>query len=161
MFSDQLPDRIAEYTDQLLSRYKFKLVIPDGGSADGCFPARPGWELAASRQVESARYEAIYTRLVKAYKSSARVAKMHGATVFCSEPATEVQTVLDLKDVTDIAGIDLYPHMHQQRSIFGFLRWWWQTAHLPLCISEFGIPGNIQPERQYRRVQQVRSGGHR
>jgi hypothetical protein len=70
---------------------------------------------------------------------------MHGATVFCSEPATEVQTVLDLSDVTDIAGIDLYPHMHKQRTILGFFRWWWQTAHLPLCISEFGTPETYNP----------------
>jgi hypothetical protein len=56
-----------------------------------------------------------------------------------------VQTVVDLSDVTDIAGIDLYPHMHQQRSIIGFFRWWWQTAHLPLCISEFGTPETYNP----------------
>jgi hypothetical protein len=93
-------------------------------------------------------YAAIYERLVHAYKASARVAKLHGATVFCSEPATEVQTVVDLSDVTDIAGIDLYPHMHQQRSIIDFFRWWWHTAHLPLCISEFGTPETYDPAKQ-------------
>jgi hypothetical protein len=35
--------------------------------------------------------------------------------------------------------------MHQQRSIIGFFRWWWQTAHLPLCISEFGTPETYNP----------------
>ena len=144
VFSDQFPDRIAEYTDQLLSRYKFKLVIPIVEVQMDAFQrGRVGnWQPHGKSK---RAYEAIYTRLVNAYKASARVAKMHGATVFCSEPATELQTVLDLKDVTDIAGIDLYPHMHQQRSIVGFLRWWWQTAHLPLCISEFGIPETYNP----------------
>jgi len=144
VLSDQLPDRIAEYTDQLLSRYKFKLVIPVVEVQMDAFQrGRVGnWQ---PHFKSKAGYEAIYSRLVQAYKSSARVAKMHGATVFCSEPATEVQTVLDLKDVTDVAGIDLYPHMHQQHSIFGFLRWWWQTAHMPLCISEFGIPETFNP----------------
>ncbi|HYP04683.1 MAG TPA: beta-galactosidase, partial [Bryobacteraceae bacterium] len=28
VFADQLPDRLAEYTDQVLTRYKFRLVIP-------------------------------------------------------------------------------------------------------------------------------------
>jgi hypothetical protein len=35
--------------------------------------------------------------------------------------------------------------MHKQRTILGFFRWWWQTAHLPLCISEFGTPETYNP----------------
>ena len=144
VFADQLPDRIAEYTDRLLTRYKFKLVIPVVEVQMDAFQrGRVGnWQPHGKT---TGVYKAIYARLVAAYKASARVAKMHGATVFCSEPATEVQTVVDLSDVTDIAGIDLYPHMHQQRSIIGFFRWWWQTAHLPLCISEFGTPETYNP----------------
>jgi hypothetical protein len=65
--------------------------------------------------------------------------------VFCSEPATEVQTVIDLGDSVDIAGIDLYPHMHRQMSILGYFRHWWRSAHLPLCISEFGTPETYDP----------------
>ena len=139
VFADQLPDRIAEYTDRLLTRYKFRLVIPVVEVQMDAFQrGRAGnWQPHGK---SASSYAAIYERLVHAYKASARVAKMHGATVFCSEPATEIQTVLDLSDVTDIAGIDLYPHMHQQRSIIGFFRWWWHTAHMPLCISEFGTP---------------------
>jgi hypothetical protein len=144
VFADQLPDRIAEYTDRLLTRYRFKLVIPVVEVQMDAFQrGRVGnWQPHGKSE---AIYKAIYERLVQAYKSSARVAKLHGATVFCSEPATEVQTVVDLSDVTDIAGIDLYPHMHQQRSIIEFFRWWWHTAHLPLCISEFGTPETYNP----------------
>jgi Beta-galactosidase len=147
VFADQLPDRIAEYTDRLLTRYAFKLVIPVVEVQMDAFQrGRVGNWQPHGKSV--AVYEAIYGRLVQAYKSAARVAKMHGATVVCSEPATEIQTVVDLSDVTDIAGIDLYPHMHQQRSILSFLRWWWQTAHLPLCISEFGTPETYNPATQ-------------
>lgn len=145
VFAAQLPDRIAEYTDRLLTRYNFKLVIPVVEVQMDAFQrGRAGnWQPhGTSEEV----YNQIYARLVAAYKASALVAKIHGATVVCSEPATEVQTVLDLSGVTDIAGIDLYPHMHKQRSIVGFLRWWWQTAHLPLCISEFGTPETYDPE---------------
>ena len=126
------------------TRYKFRLVIPVVEVQMDAFQrGRVGnWQPHGK---SASSYTAIYNRLVHAYKASARVAKMHGATVFCSEPATEVQTVLDLSDVTDIAGIDLYPHMHKQRSIIGFFRWWWQTAHLPLCISEFGTPETYDP----------------
>jgi hypothetical protein len=144
VFAEQLPDRLAEYTDKLLTRYRFKLVIPVVEVQMDAFQrGRVGnWQPHGKSK---AVYNAIYERLVNAYKASARVAKLHGATVFCSEPATEIQTVLDLRDVTDVAGIDLYPHMHQQRSILGFFRWWWQTAHLPLCISEFGTPETYNP----------------
>jgi hypothetical protein len=144
VFADQLPDRLAEYTDRLLTRYQFKLVIPVVEVQMDAFQrGRVGnWQPHGK---SPAAFKKIYARLVAAYKASARVAKMHGATVFCSEPATEVQTVLDLSDVTDIAGIDLYPHMHKQRTILGFFRWWWQTAHLPLCISEFGTPETYNP----------------
>jgi len=144
VFSAQLPDRIAEYTDQLLSRYKFRLVIPIVEVQMDAFQrGRVGnWQPHFKSETG---YTLIYNRLVAAYKASARVAKLHGATVFCSEPATEVQTVVDLSDVTDIAGIDLYPHMHKQKSVVEFLRWWWQTAHLPLCISEFGTPETYNP----------------
>ena len=147
VFADQLPDRIAEYTDRLLTRYRFRLVIPVVEVQMDAFQrGRVGnWQPHGK---SASSYAAIYERLVHAYKASARVAKMHGATVFCSEPATEIQTVLDLSDVTDIAGIDLYPHMHQQRSIIGFFRWWWHTAHMPLCISEFGTPETYDPATQ-------------
>jgi hypothetical protein len=73
------------------------------------------------------------------------VARQHGATVFCSEPASEVQTVIDLRESVDIAGIDLYPHMHKQYSVLGYFRHWWKSANLPLCISEFGTPETYDP----------------
>lgn len=144
VFSDQLPDRIAEYTDRLLTRYRFKLVIPVVEVQMDAFQRGRVGNWQPHCKSESA-YNEIYARLVAAYKASARVAKFHGATVFCSEPATEVQTVIDLSDVTDVAGIDLYPHMHKQRSIIEFFRWWWHAAHLPLCISEFGTPETYNP----------------
>jgi hypothetical protein len=65
--------------------------------------------------------------------------------VVCSEPATEIQTVLDLKGSIDIAGIDLYPHMHKRRTILGYFRQWWKAAQVPLCISEFGTPETYDP----------------
>lgn len=144
VFAQQLPDRIAEYTHQLLARYKFKLVIPVVEVQMDAFQRGRAGNWQPHGKSEDV-YLRIYKNLVEAFKASARVAKLHGATVVCSEPATEVQTVVDLSDVTDIAGIDLYPHMHQQHSIIEFLRWWWRTAHLPLCISEFGTPETYNP----------------
>jgi hypothetical protein len=90
-------------------------------------------------------YRLIYQNLLRAFRRSAEVARQHGATVFCSEPASEVQTVVDLRDSVDIAGIDLYPHMHKQFSVLGYFRHWWKSAGLPLCISEFGTPETYDP----------------
>ena len=144
VYADSLPDAIAGYTDKLLTRYGFKLVIPVVEVQMDAFQrGRIGNWQPHRKSVRA--YNEIYKRLVEAYKASARVAKLHGATVVCSEPATEIQTVVELSDVTDIAGIDLYPHMHKQKSIIDFLRWWWHTAHLPLCISEFGTPETFNP----------------
>ena len=56
-----------------------------------------------------------------------------------------MQTVIDLHDSVDIAGIDLYPHMHRQYSVLGYFRHWWKSAGLPLCISEFGTPETYDP----------------
>src|SRR5687767_658442 len=144
VLSERLPDCLAEYTDRLLDRYGFRLVIPVVEVQMDAFQrGRIGnWQ---PHLKSAAAYKTIYANLVKAYKASARVAKLHGATVFCSEPASEVQTVVELSDVTDIAGIDLYPHVHKKYSVLGYLRWWWQTAHLPLCISEFGTPETYDP----------------
>ena len=144
VLSERLPDCLADYTNRLLTRYGFRLVIPVVEVQMDAFQrGRVGnWQ---PHLKSAAAYKAIYANLVKAYEASARVAKLHGATVFCSEPASEVQTVVDLSDVTDVAGIDLYPHVHKKYSVLGYLRWWWQTAHLPLCISEFGTPETYDP----------------
>jgi Beta-galactosidase len=140
----QLADRLAKYTDRLLSRYHFRLVIPVVEvQMDACQRALLGnWE---PHLRSPAQYRAIHANLVKAFRASAVVARQHGATVFCSEPAPAIQTVLELRDWIDIAGIDLYPHMHKQRSVIGWFRHWWRTAGKPLCISEFGTPETYDP----------------
>jgi len=90
-------------------------------------------------------YRTIYRNLIKAFRQSAAIARSHGATVFCSEPASEARTVLDFGDAVDVAGIDLYPHMHKQMSVLGYFRHWWTTTGKPLCISEFGTPETYNP----------------
>jgi hypothetical protein len=65
--------------------------------------------------------------------------------VVCSEPAPDIDTVLAFGNSVDIAGIDLYPHMHQERTIVGYLRHWWNNAGVPLCLSEFGTPETWDP----------------
>ncbi|MGH9633132.1 MAG: hypothetical protein ACRD7E_32915, partial [Bryobacteraceae bacterium] len=50
------------------------------------------------------------------------------------------------RDSIDVAGIDLYPHMHKRRSIIGYLRQWWEAARLPLFLSEFGTPESYNPK---------------
>jgi hypothetical protein len=144
VLSVRLSDRLEQFTDRLLSRYNFRLVIPVVEVAMDAFQrGRVGaWQPHLKSRED---YDAIHANLVRAFKASARVAHAHGSTVVCSEPATEIQTVLDLKDSIDIAGIDLYPHMHKRRTILGFFRQWWKAAQVPLCISEFGSPETYDP----------------
>ncbi|HYP13247.1 MAG TPA: beta-galactosidase [Bryobacteraceae bacterium] len=144
VLSSRLADRTAKYTDALLSRYHFRLVIPVVEvQMDACQRGLTGnWQPHFKSQVQ---YRTIHTHLVKAFKAGAAVARHHGATVFCSEPAPALETVLQLSDSFDIAGIDLYPHLHRQRSVVGWFRHWWKTARKPLCISEFGTPESYDP----------------
>jgi hypothetical protein len=145
VLSAQLGDRLAKYTDKLLSRYHFRLVIPIVEvQMDACQRGLLGsWQPHLKGQ---AYYRKIHDNLVRAFRAGAAVARQHGATVFCSEPAPAVSTVLELRDSIDIAGIDLYPHMHRQRSVIGWFRHWWRSAGRPLCISEFGTPETYNPD---------------
>jgi hypothetical protein len=144
VLSSQLADRIAIYTDRLLSRYNFRLVIPIVEVQMDAFQRGlvGNWQPHFKHR---AQYRRMHQNLVAAFKAGAAVAKQHGATVFCSEPATEVTTVLELRDSVDIAGIDLYPHMHHQRSVIDWFRYWWNSVEKPLCISEFGTPETYDP----------------
>jgi hypothetical protein len=144
VYSPALADSVAEYTHRILSRYNFRLVIPIVEVQMEAFQrGRVGnWQ---PHQKGRTSYRLIYENLLKAFRQSAAVAKSHGATVFCSEPASEIQTLIDLRDSIDIAGIDLYPHMHRKWSVLEYFRRWWQAAHKPLCISEFGTPETFNP----------------
>jgi hypothetical protein len=144
VLSDQLPDRLAKYIDKLLSRYRFRLIIPivevqmeamQRGLMGNWQPHLKG----------RAHYRKMHDNLVRAFIAGATVARQHGATVFCSEPAPAIDTLVALRNAIDIAGIDLYPHLHRQRSILGWLRLWWRTAGKPLCLSEFGTPETYDP----------------
>ncbi|HYO83497.1 MAG TPA: beta-galactosidase [Bryobacteraceae bacterium] len=144
VYSPALPDHVAEYTDRILSRYHFRLVIPIVEVQMEAF--QRGW-LGNWQPHQKSRtsYRLILKNVIKAFKSSASVAHAHGATVFCSEPASELETVAQLSDSIDIAGIDLYPHMHRQWTVLGYLQRWSRAAGKPLCISEFGIPETYDP----------------
>jgi hypothetical protein len=144
VFAKNLADDVSEYTERLLSRYKFRLVIPIVEVQMEAF--QRGWLGNWQPHLKSrTSYNLIKTNMVKAFRQSAVIAKSHGATVFCSEPASEIQTVVDLGDAVDIAGIDLYPHMHRQHSVVDYLKLWWNTARKPICISEFGTPETYNP----------------
>jgi hypothetical protein len=97
--------------------------------------------------------------LMTAFRASSAVARSHGATVFCSEPAPAISTVVALRDSIDIAGIDLYPHMHKHRSVAGWFRYWWKEARLPLCISEFGTPETYNPVTRIDAYEQYVTAG--
>jgi hypothetical protein len=144
VYSNALADSVAEYTDRILSRYHFRLVIPIVEVQMEAFQRGlvGNWQ---PHQKSRTSYRLIYENLLKAFRQSAAVAKSHGATVFCSEPASEIQTLLDLRDSIDIAGIDLYPHMHRKWPVLEYFRRWWQAGGRPLCISEFGTPETFDP----------------
>jgi hypothetical protein len=150
VLSDRLADRVAIYTDQLLSRYNFRLVIPIVEvQMDACQRGLLGnWQPHFRNRTQ---YRRMHQNLIRAFHAGAVVAKQHGATVFCSEPAPEISTVLALRDAIDIAGIDLYPHMHRRRSVIGWFRHWWKLAGKPLCISEFGTPETYDPHTRLDR----------
>lgn len=163
VYSADLADHVAEYTDRILSRYHFRLVIPIVEVQMDAF--QRGW-LGNWQPHGRSRtsYRLIYNNLLKAFRQSSAVARSHGATVLCSEPASEIQTVLDLRDSIDIAGIDLYPHMHKRWSIFGYLKRWWEAARLPICISEFGTPETFDPATRrdsYNRFVRAGTDRHR
>lgn len=145
VFASDLPQHVAEYTDKLMSRYRFRHVVPVVEVQMDAF--QRGW-LGNWQPHQKSRtsYRLIYNNLLKAFRASSAVARSYGATVFCSEPASEAQTVVDLGDAVDIAGIDLYPHMHKQWSIEGYLRHWHKVTGKPLCISEFGTPETYNPQ---------------
>ena len=144
VFASNLAEDVAEYTDRILSRYHFRLVIPVVEVQMDAFQrGRIGnWQ---PHQKSRTSYRLIYNNLLNAFRASAAVAHQHSATVFCSEPASELATVEALRDSFDIAGIDLYPHMHKQWSVLGYLQRWWKAAGKPLCLSEFGIPETYNP----------------
>ncbi len=144
IFAEELPERLAEFTHRLLERYHFRLVIPIVEVQMEAF--QRGMSGNWQPHVRNRRtYEQMRQNLVKAFHASAKVAHEHGATVVCSEPAPEIETVLDLKSSVDIAGIDLYPNMHKQKSIAGWLREWHNATGLPVCLSEFGTPESFRP----------------
>ena len=142
--SDGLSDAVAEYTDAVLSRYRFRLVIPIVEVETDAFQrgAAGNWQ---PHERSQAAYRRIHQNLITAFRAGAEIARSHNATVFCSEPASAIDTVLDLRGSFDIAGIDLYPHMHRELSILGHLRRWWSAAQRPLCIGEFGTPETYDP----------------
>ena len=144
VYSADLPNYVSEYTERLLARYHFKHVIPIVEVQMDAF--QRGWIGNWQPHGKSrTSYRLIYDNLVKSFRQSAAIARSHGATVFCSEPASEIKTVLDLGEAVDIAGIDLYPHMHKQKSVIDYFRQWWKAAGKPLCISEFGTPETYNP----------------
>ncbi len=144
VFATNLTDDLCEYTERLLARYKFRYVIQ---VVEVQMEAHQrGWIGNWQPHLKSrSSYKLILGNLVKAFRQSAAIAKSHGATVFCSEPASEIETVLALGDAVDIAGIDLYPHMHRKFSVVDYLRMWWRTIGKPICISEFGTPETYNP----------------
>lgn len=144
VLSPSLSDRLALYTDKLLSRYSFRHVIPIVEvQMDACQRGLLGkWQPHLKSRTA---YKKIHANLVSAFKAGAAVAREHKATVFCSEPAPATSTVAELWNSIDIAGIDLYPHMHRKRSVFGWFKHWWQSIGKPLCISEFGTPETYDP----------------
>ena len=144
VYSAQLADRLAEYTDKLLTRYGFRLVIPIVEVSMEAFQRGliGNWQPHYKSRRE---YDRMLANLIGAFQASAKVAHEHGATVVCSEPASEAKVVVQLGDCVDIAGIDLYPHMHKARSIIGYFRHWWKTTGKPLCLSEFGTPETYDP----------------
>lgn len=144
VLSEQLADRLAEFTHRLLERYHFRLVIPVVEVAMEAFQRGllGNWQPHLKGR---SHYREIHRNVVKAFKASAKVAHEHGATVFCSEPAPDIRTVKELRDSIDIAGIDLYPHMHNRHSIIGYLRQWHKASGKPLCLSEFGTPESYNP----------------
>lgn len=144
VYAAELPDRLAQYTDKLLARYGFRLVIPVVEVQMEAYQRGllGNWQPHFKSRRE---FDRMHANLVKAFQASAAVAHQYGATVVCSEPATEIQTVLDLGDAVDIAGIDLYPHMHRKRSISAYFRQWWKAIGKPLCLSEFGTPESFNP----------------
>jgi hypothetical protein len=146
VYSNHLPEIVAEYTDRILSRYKFRMVIPIVEVQMDAF--QRGW-LGNWEPHEKSRtsYRLIYNNLMNAFRASARVARSHGSIVFCSEAASEIQTVRDLRDSIDIAGIDLYPHMHNKWPVVEYFRQWWRALHLPICVSEFGMPERSESDR--------------
>ncbi|MBI3281898.1 MAG: beta-galactosidase [Acidobacteria bacterium] len=142
--SQRLPERLAEYTERLLTRYRFALVIPIVEvQMDAWQRGRVGnWQ---PHFKANTAYRAITANLVRAFQSSARVARAHGAMVLCSEPAPAIDVVRQLRDSIDVAGIDLYPLVHRRRTLIGWLRHWWREIGRPLCLSEFGTPESYNP----------------
>jgi hypothetical protein len=147
VLSSRLADRLSIYTDRLMSRYRFKLVIPIVEVQMEALQ-RGMWGKWQPHLKGARSYRRIWTNLVDAFRASANVAREYGATIVCSEPAPDIDTVLALGDAVDIAGIDLYPHLHRKRSIVGYFRQWWQAARKPLCLSEFGTPESYDPRER-------------
>jgi hypothetical protein len=144
VLSPRLNERLEIFTDKLLERYRFRLVIPVVEVAMESM--QRGLIGKWQPHIRSkAGHRRIWTNLVHAFRASAKVAHEHGAHVVCSEPAPDIDTVLAFGNSVDIAGIDLYPHMHQERTIVGYLRHWWNNAGVPLCLSEFGTPETWDP----------------
>lgn len=144
VLSHRLAERLQIYTDKLLNRYKFRLVTPVVEVAMESMQRGLAGKWQPHIRSKAGRRR-IWTNLVYAFRASARIAREHNALVVCSEPAPDIETVLALGDAVDIAGIDLYPHLHQERTIVGYLRHWWQNANVPLCLSEFGTPETWDP----------------
>lgn len=144
VLSARLVDRLESFTDELLTRYRFRLVTPIVEVQMDSLQ-RGLWGRWQPHLKDRRQHRRIHTNLVQAFRASARVAHEHGATVVCSEPAPDIETVLALGDAVDIAGIDLYPHMHRERSILGYLRHWHRKSGKPICLSEFGTPETWDP----------------
>ncbi|HET8549605.1 MAG TPA: beta-galactosidase [Bryobacteraceae bacterium] len=144
VLSHRLAERLEVFTGKLLGRYKFRLVVPvvevamESMQRGGAGKWQPHLRSKTS-------HRRIWTNLIHAFRASARVAHEHGAQVICCEPAPDIETVLALGDAVDIAGIDLYPHIHRERTIVGYLRDWWRKTGVPLCLAEFGTPETYDP----------------
>jgi hypothetical protein len=158
VLSARLADRVASYTDRLLARYRFRFVVPMVEVEMDALQ-RGLWGKWQPHLRSRADYGRIWTNLVGAFRAGAAVAHEYGATVVCSEPAPDIDTVLALGKDVDIAGIDLYPHVHRKRSIIGYLRLWSELSGLPLCLSEFGTPETWDPRKRRDHVDHFVTAG--
>lgn len=144
VLSARLSERVALYTERLLSRYKFRMVIPVVEVAMESFQRGLAGKWQPHLKSRS-DYKRVWTNLVAAFRASAEAAHENNAIVVCSEPAPDIETVVAFGETVDVAGIDLYPHMHRRKTIIGYLRHWHRRTGLPLCLSEFGTPESYNP----------------
>jgi hypothetical protein len=105
----QLAERMALYTEALMTRYEPKSSFPSSKWRWKA-PAHNFRPLAAPSSAPPRFVLENAGNLHKAFEASSQVIRAHGGRVLACEPVSDIEKTVPIRDSIDLMGLDYYPH---------------------------------------------------